>query len=104
MAESIDSDLPFLYTNLSTMQADTQFYILDDQENCVLVCKAPKSFSSIVFASSSCEGDSFTVYSGGTTVELSKDAVFFPEEAPTGGSKVQTSSGGNGGFGGVRPF
>ncbi len=105
MAEGIDTDLPCLFTNLSTLQAGTDLYILDGEGRCVVACTLPKSITNIVFASSSCQNSDFTVYSGGRMPALTDGVAFFPESTPEGGSKVSLQAGGgNGGGGGFRPW
>ncbi|MBQ8911363.1 MAG: carbohydrate-binding domain-containing protein [Clostridia bacterium] len=104
MAENIDTTLPALYGNLSTLQAGTALYILDESGSCVVACTLPKAISNIVFASSACQSGDFTVYSGGTLPTLTDSVAFFPETAPTCGTKLTLSaSGGNMGGGGFRP-
>lgn len=105
MAEGIDTDLPSLFANLSTLQAGTDLYILDGEGRCVVACTLPKSITNIVFASSSCQNSDFTVYSGGRMPALTDGVAFFPESTPEGGSKVSLQAGGgNGGGGGFRPW
>lgn len=105
MAESVDTDLPCLFANVSTLQAGTDLYILDGEGRCVVACTLPKSISNIVFASSDCQNGDFTVYSGGTMPTLTDGVAFFPESTPEGGSKVSLQAGGgNGGGGGFRPW
>ena len=105
MAESVDTDLPCLFANVSTLQAGTDLYILDGEGRCVVACTLPKSITNIVFASSSCQNSDFTVYSGGRMPALTDGVAFFPESTPEGGSKVSLQAGGgNGGGGGFRPW
>lgn len=104
MAENVETTLPSLFGNVSTLQAGTNIYILDGTGDCVVACTLPKAISNIVFASSSCQNSDFTVYSGGTLPTLTDGVAFFPETAPTGGTKLTLSaSGGNMGGGGFRP-
>ncbi len=85
MMEGITSELPSLAVRTGNISASQNVYILDQNGKCCLAFTAPKAISSIVFASSNLERGKLEIYTGGTLPVLTDNAVFFPEECPTGG-------------------
>ncbi len=98
MMESVTGDPAHIALRTSSIAASAGVYILGSDGSCVLAFSAPKTISSIVFASSHLEKGELSVYvctpvgengneDGGNGIfsELTDGAAFFPETVPSGG-------------------
>lgn len=88
MAQPVTSDNQSVMSFTLKMDEDTLLHIQDSSRNEVLTVKAPKSYSSVIFSSSSLKsGETYTVYYGGSYSTEGTDGIYSGGEY-SGGIKL----------------